>query len=75
MSRWAYYLSFLLCAIIALVCVELAWIGAKYILEGSVVHTYLDHFIAFCGSWYVARDCMRVRLRLSERQPKGGKRN
>ena len=55
----------------SLVLIEAAWIGAKYILEGCVVHTYLDHFIALCGAYYVARDCMKVRLRLTEKQARG----
>lgn len=74
MTRLQYYTLYAVMLISSLILIETAWIGAKYLLEGSVIHTYLDHFIALCGAWYVARDCMRVRLRLTEKQPKSGRR-
>lgn len=29
-----------------------------------MIHTYLDHFIAVCGSWYLARDTMKLLVKL-----------
>ena len=64
MSRFTYYLNYFVCLVVTLIAFELCWIGAKYGIEGEVVHTYLDHFIAVCGSWYLARDAMRLWLKL-----------
>lgn len=49
---------------------ELCWIGAKYVIEGEVVHTYLDHFIAVCGSFYITRDTMKIWLKLQTKSQK-----
>lgn len=49
---------------------ELCWIGAKYVIEGEVVHTYLDHFIAVCGSFYITRDTMKIWLKLQKKVQK-----
>ena len=35
----------------------------RYVIEGEVIHIYLDHFIAVCGSWYLARDTMKLRIK------------
>ena len=64
MSRLTYYLNYFVCLVVTLVAFELCWIGAKYVIEGEVVHTYLDHFIAVCGSCYLTRDTMRLWLKL-----------
>lgn len=64
MTRFTFYLNYLVCLICTLIAFELCWIGAKYVIEGEVVHTYLDHFIAVCGSWYLTRDAMRLWLKL-----------
>lgn len=50
MTRFTFYLNYLVCLICTLIAFELCWIGAKYVIEGEVIHTYLDHFIAVCGS-------------------------
>lgn len=68
MTRLQYILLYISLLICSLVLIETAWIGAKYLIEGGVVHTWLDHFIALCGAFYVARDCMQVRLRLVDKQ-------
>ena len=68
MTRLQYILLYTVMLISSLVLIETAWIGAKYLIEGCVVHTWLDHFIALCGAFYVARDCMQVRLRLVDKQ-------
>lgn len=60
MSRKQY--SYIITCIVLLM--EMSWIGAKYLIEGDVVHTWLDHLIALCGAVYVTRDCMQIRLRL-----------
>lgn len=36
----------------------------RYVIEGEVIHTYLDHFIAVRGSWYLARDTMKLLVKL-----------
>lgn len=46
------------------------WIGAKYVIEGEVVHTCLDHFIAVCGSFYITRDTMKIWLKLQTKSQK-----
>ena len=46
MTRFKYYSNYLACLLGTLIVFELCWIGAKYVIEGEVVHTYLDHFIA-----------------------------
>ena len=46
MTRFKFYSNYLMCLAGTLIGFELCWIGAKYVLEGCVVHTYLDHFIA-----------------------------
>ena len=46
MTRFKYYSNYLACLLGTLIAFELCWIGAKYVIEGEVVHTYLDHFIA-----------------------------
>lgn len=72
MTRFTYYANYLVCWIFTLVAFELCWIGAKYVLEGGVVHTYLDHFISVCGSWYLTRDTMRLWLKLQRRNQAAG---
>lgn len=67
MKRWVYYLNFLITLVITLVAFELCWIGAKYVIEGEVVHTYLDHFIAASGSWLITRDTMQLWLKIQAR--------
>lgn len=47
------------------------WIGAKYVIEGEVVHTCLDHFIAVCGSFYLTRDTMKLWLKLQTKSQRG----
>lgn len=64
MTRFTYYLNYFICLVVTLIAFELCWIGAKYVIEGEVVHTYLDHFIAACGAWYLTRDTMRLWLKL-----------
>ena len=51
MTRFKYYSNYLACLLGTLITFELCWIGAKYVIEGEVVHTCLDHFIAVCGSF------------------------
>ena len=46
MTRFKYYSNYLACLLGTLIAFELCWIGAKYVIEGEVVHTCLDHFIA-----------------------------
>ena len=70
MKRWVYYLNFLITLIITLVAFELCWIGAKYVIEGEVVHTCLDHFIAVCGSFCITRDTMKIWLKLQTKSQK-----
>ena len=53
MTRFKYYSNYLACLLGTLIAFELCWIGAKYVIEGEVVHTCLDHFIAVCGSFYI----------------------
>lgn len=64
MTRFKYYSNYLACLLGTLIVFELCWIGAKYVIEGEVVHTYLDHFIAVCGSCYITRDTMKLWLKL-----------
>lgn len=64
MTRAAYYFNYALCLIGTLIGFELCWIGAKYVLEGCVVHTHLDHFIAVCAACYLTRDTMKLWLKL-----------
>ena len=64
MTRFKYYSNYLACLLGTLIAFELCWIGAKYVIEGEVVHTYLDHFIAVCGSFYLTRDTMKLSLKL-----------
>lgn len=71
MKRWVYYLNFLITLVITLVAFELCWIGAKYVIEGEVVHTCLDHFIAASGSWLITRDTMRLWLKIQARAQRG----
>ena len=40
MTRATYYLTYIVCLLGTLISFELCWIGAKYVLEGDVVHTY-----------------------------------
>lgn len=42
MTRFTYYLNYFICLVVTLIAFELCWIGAKYVIEGEVVHTYLD---------------------------------
>lgn len=63
MTRFRFYSNYLVCILATLVIFELCWIGAKYVIEGEVVHTYLDHFIAVCGSFYLSRDTMKMWLK------------
>ena len=76
MTRFTFYLNYLVCLICTLIAFELCWIGAKYVIEGEVIHTYLDHFIAVCGSWYLARDTMKLwvklRIKAQKAQHSGG---
>ena len=46
--------------------------GLTYVdvTEGEVVHTYLDHFIAVCGSFYITRDTMKIWLKLQTKSQK-----
>lgn len=64
MTRFKYYSTYLACLLGTLIAFELCWIGAKYVIEGEVVHTYLDHFIAVCGSFYITHDTMKLWLKL-----------
>lgn len=64
MTRFKYYSNYLACLLGTLITFELCWIGAKYVIEGEVVHTCLDHFIAVCGSFYITRDTMKIWLKL-----------
>lgn len=64
MTRFKYYSNYLACLLGTLIAFELCWIGAKYVIEGEVVHTCLDHFIAVCGSFYITRDTMKIWLKL-----------
>ena len=73
MTRFTFYLNYLVCLICTLIAFELCWIGAKYVIEGEVVHTYLDHFIAVCGSWYLARDTMKIWVKLKIKAQKEDK--
>lgn len=66
MTRRAYYFNYFICLIFTLVAFELCWIGAKYLIEGEVIHTCLDHFIAVCGSCYLTRDTMKLWLKLQK---------
>lgn len=75
MTRFKYYSNYLACLLGTLITFELCWIGAKYVIEGEVVHTCLDHFIAVCGSFYITRDTMKIWLKSSRRRfrnKKGG---
>lgn len=67
MTRFKFYLNYFICLAGTLIAFELCWIGAKYVIGGEVVHTYLDHFIAVCGSWYLTRDTMRLWLKLQKK--------
>ena len=40
------------------------------VIEGEVVHTCLDHFIAVCGSFYITRDTMKIWLKLQKKVQK-----
>lgn len=73
MTRAAYYFNYALCLVGTLIGFELCWIGAKYVLEGCVVHTYLDHFIAFCGACYLTRDTMKLWLKLAKKSTTAAK--
>lgn len=42
MTRFKYYSNYLACLLGTLIAFELCWIGAKYVIEGEVVHTCLD---------------------------------
>ena len=64
MTRFKFYSNYIACLLGTLIVFELCWIGAKYVVEGEVVHTYLDHFIAVCGSFYLTRDTMKLWLKL-----------
>lgn len=64
MTRTSYYLTYIACLLGTLLSFELCWIGAKYVLEGCVVHTYLDHFIAVCAAFHLTGDAMRLWVRL-----------
>ena len=70
MTRFKYYSNYLACLLGTLIVFELCWIGAKYVIEGEVVHTCLDHFIAVCGSWYLTRDTMKLWLKLQKKVQK-----
>lgn len=73
MTRAAYYFNYALCLIGTLIGFELCWIGAKYVLEGCVVHTYLDHFIAVCAACYLTRDTMKLWLKLARKSTTAAK--
>lgn len=73
MTKATYYFNYALCLVGTLIGFELCWIGAKYVLEGCVVHTYLDHFIAFCGACYLTRDTMKLRLKLAKKSTTAAK--
>lgn len=70
MTRFKYYSNYLACLLCTLIAFELCWIGAKYVIEGEVVHTYLDHFIAVCGSFYITHDTMKIWLKLQKKVQK-----
>lgn len=70
MTRFKYYSNYLACLLGTLIAFELCWIGAKYVIEGEVVHTCLDHFIAVCGSFYITRDTMKIWLKLQKKVQK-----
>lgn len=72
MTRTSYYLTYIACLLGTLLSFELCWIGAKYVIEGAVVHTCLDHFIAVCGSFYLTRDTMRLWVRLQRQNRAAG---
>lgn len=72
MTRATYYLTYIVCLLSTLISFELCWIGAKYVLEGDVVHTYLDHFIAVCAAFHLTSDAMRLWVRLQRRSQAGG---
>ena len=69
-QRFKYYSNYLACLLGTLIAFELCWIGAKYVIEGEVVHTCLDHFIAVCGSFYITRDTMKIWLKLQAKSQK-----
>lgn len=73
MTRAAYYFNYALCLIGTLIGFELCWIGAKYVLEGCVVHTHLDHFIAVCAAFYLTRDTMKLWLKLAKKSTTAAK--
>ena len=70
MTRFKFYSNYIACLLGTLIAFELCWIGAKYVIEGEVVHTYLDHFIAVCGSFYLTRDTMKLWLKLQTKSQK-----
>ena len=70
MTKATYIFNYALCLAGTLIAFELCWIGAKYVIEGEVVHTCLDHFIAVCGSWYLTRDTMKLWLKLQTKSQK-----
>lgn len=70
MTRFKFYSNYLVCLLGTLIIFEFCWIGAKYVVEGEVIHTWLDHFIAVCGSFYLTRDTMRLWLKLQARSQK-----
>ena len=70
MTRFKYYSTYLARLLGTLIAFELCWIGAKYVFEGEVVHTYLDHFIAVCGSLSITRDTMKIWLKLQKKVQK-----
>ena len=65
MTRFKYYSNYLACLLGTLIAFELCWIGAKYVIEGEVVHTYL-----VCGSFYLTRDTMKLWLKLQTKSQK-----
>ena len=67
MTKATCIFNYALCLIGTLVIFELCWIGAKYVIEGGVVHTCLDHFIAVCVSFYITRDTMKLWLKLQKK--------
>lgn len=70
MTRSNFIPIYIACLLGTLIAFELCWIGAKYVIEGEVVHTYLDHFIAVCGSFYLTRDTMKLWLKLQTKSQK-----
>ena len=67
MTRFKYYSNYLACLLGTLIVFELCWIGAKYVIEGEVGHTWLGHCRAVCGSFYLTRDTMKLWLKLQKK--------